>query len=74
MVTLPAPSEQANRLLIAKTMEALRQRYVGAKRSGRGHPRGVAHHLAEPTLEEICRIWGALREPYRPSWCYLARV
>lgn len=75
LVTPFAASGEADHLLLGKTMQVL---YDNATLLLRDATSGVAEELriifCRLTLEELTRIWEALREPYRLSICYQVRV
>jgi hypothetical protein len=75
LVTPFAPSGDADHLLLGKTMQTL---YDNAIVPLRDSADDVAEELrlvlCRLTLEELTRIWEALREPYRLSVCYQVRV
>ena len=66
---------RADHRLLSKTMEVL---YDNAIIALRDEDEGISEDLriifCRLTLEELTRIWEALREPYRLSVCYLIRV
>lgn len=75
LVTPFGPSGEADHLILGKTMEVL---YDNATVLLRDPVAGTAEELriifCRLTLEELTRIWEALREPYRLSVCYQVRV
>jgi Pvc16 N-terminal domain len=75
LVTPFAPSGEANHLLLGKTMQVF---YDHASPLLLQPANGVAEQLrivfARLSLEELTRIWEALREPYRLSVGYRVRV
>jgi hypothetical protein len=75
LVTPFASSGESDHLLLGKTMEVL---YDNATILLRDTTSGIAEELriifSRLTLEELTRIWDALREPYRLSVCYQVRV
>jgi hypothetical protein len=75
LVTPFAPSGESDHLLLGKTMETL---YGNAIVLLRDAVEDIAEELrivlCRVTLEELTRIWEALREPYRLSVCYQVRV
>jgi hypothetical protein len=75
LVTPFAPSGEADHLLLGKSMQIL---YDNATTVLLDTANGVAEELhiilCRLSLEELTRIWEALREPYRLSVCYTVRV
>jgi hypothetical protein len=75
LVTPFAPSGEADHLLLGKTMQVL---YDSGTTVLRDRVAGVAEELriilARLTLEELTRVWEALREPYRLSVGYQVRI
>jgi Pvc16 N-terminal domain len=75
LVTPFAPSGDLDHVLLGKTMQVL---YDNAVTLLRIPANGIAEELrvilATLTLEELTRVWEALREPYRLSIGYLVRV
>ena len=75
LVTPFAPTGEADHLLLGKTMQALYDNAVVLLRDPVGR---IAEELrvilCRLSLEELTRIWEALREPYRLSVCYQIRV
>lgn len=75
LVTPFGPSGEADHLILGKAMEVL---YDNATVLLRDQVAGTAEELrivfCRLTLEELTRIWEALREPYRLSICYQIRV
>jgi hypothetical protein len=75
LVTPFAPSGEADHLLLGKTMQVL---YDNATILLRNTDNDIAEELrvifCRLSLEELTRIWEALREPYRLSVCYQVRV
>jgi hypothetical protein len=75
LVTPFAPSGEADHLLLGKSMQIL---YDNATVLLRDTTENIAEELriifCRLTLEELTRIWEALREPYRLSVCYQVRV
>jgi hypothetical protein len=73
LVTPFAPTGEGDHMLLGKTMQVL---YDNATVFLRGND--IAEELriilCRLTLEELTRIWDALREPYRLSVCYQVRV
>jgi hypothetical protein len=75
LVTPFASSGEADHILLGKTMQVLYDNAIVVLRD-------IANDIAEElriilcrlTLEELTRIWEALREPYRLSVCYQVRV
>jgi hypothetical protein len=70
-----APSGEADHLLLGKTMQVL---YDNATILLRDTANDIFEELrvifCRLSLEELTRIWEALREPYRLSVCYQVRV
>jgi hypothetical protein len=75
LVTPLAPSGESDHLLLGKSMQVL---YDNATLLLRNTDGDVFEELrivfCRLTLEELTRIWEALREPYRLSICYQVRV
>jgi len=75
LVTPFAPSGEADHLLLGKTMQVL---YDNAVILLRDETSDIGEELRiifnRLSLEELTRIWEALREPYRLSLCYQVRV
>ena len=75
LVTPFAQSEEANHLLLGKTMQVL---YDNAIIFLEDTASNIFEELrvifCRLSLEELTRIWESLREPYRLSVCYLIRV
>ena len=75
LVTPFAPSEEGNLLLLGSTMQVF---YDNAIITLQNAPDEVFEELrivlCRLSLEELTRIWEALREPYRLSVCYQIRV
>jgi hypothetical protein len=75
LVTPFAASGEADHLLLGKTMQTL---YDNAMVLLRDTLSDISEELriifCRLTLEELTRIWEALREPYRVSICYQVRV
>ena len=75
LVTPFATDGESDHLLLGKTMQSL---YDNANVLLRKDTPQVAEELriifCRLTLEELTRIWEALREPYRLSVCYQVRV
>lgn len=75
LVTPFASTGEADHLLLGKTMQVL---YDNAVVLLKDPLAGIAEELrvilCRLTLEELTRIWEALREPYRLSVCYQVRV
>lgn len=69
------PTGEADQLLLGKAMQVL---YDNAIVLLRNASNTIAEELriifCRLTVEELTRIWEALREPYRLSVCYLVRV
>jgi hypothetical protein len=73
LVTPFAPTGEGDHMLLGKTMQVL---YDNATVFLRGNDivEELRIILCRLTLEELTRIWDALREPYRLSVCYQIRV
>jgi hypothetical protein len=75
LVTPFGPSGEADHLILGKAMQALYDNGVVLLRDPVAE---IAEELriifCRLTLEELTRIWEALREPYRLSVCYQVRV
>jgi hypothetical protein len=75
LVTPFAPSGESDHLLLGKTMQVM---YDNAIVLLRDTVSDIAEELriifCRLSLEELTRIWEALREPYRLSVCYQVRV
>lgn len=75
LVTPFATTSDANHLLLGKTMQVM---YDNAVFAIRDVDAGVAEELriifCRLPLEELTRIWEALKEPYRLSVCYQVKV
>ena len=75
LVTPFAPSGEANHMVLGKTMEVFYDNAIILIRDPNSE---IAEELkiifCRLTLEELTRIWDALREPYRLSVCYQVRV
>jgi hypothetical protein len=75
LLTPFAPSGESDHLLLGKSMQAL---YDNASTLMLNPAANVAEELRiifyRNTLEELTRIWDALREPYRLSVCYQVKV
>src|SRR5687768_1169162 len=75
LVTPFAPSGEADHLLLGKTMQVF---YDNATILLQDIDNAIAEEvrviLCRLTLEELTRIWDALKEPYRLSVCYQVRV
>lgn len=75
LVTPFAPTAEGDHLLLGKTMQIL---YDNATILLRDIAINISEELrvifCRLSLEELTRIWEALREPYRLSICYLIRV
>jgi hypothetical protein len=75
LVTPFAMTGEADQLLLGKTMQVL---YDNATVFLQDAANGINEELriifCRLSLEELTRIWEALREPYRLSVCYLVRV
>ena len=75
LITPFAPSGELDHLLLGKTAQVL---YDNAIIQLRNSADNVAEELkitfCRLSLEELTRIWEALREPYRLSVCYQIRV
>jgi hypothetical protein len=75
LVTPFAPSGEADHLLLGKTMQVL---YDNSTLLLQDAASAITEELrillCRITLEELTRVWEALREPYRLSVCYEVRV
>ena len=75
LLTPFAPSGESDHLLLGKAMQVM---YDSATVLLRDTSEDIAEELrvilCRLTLEELTRIWEALREPYRLSVCYQVRV
>lgn len=75
LVTPFAASAESDHILLGKTMQVL---YDNATILLRDVQSNISEELriifCRLSLEELTRIWEALREPYRLSVCYLIRV
>ena len=75
LVTPFAPTGEADHLLLGKTLQVLYDNAVILLQNPLGR---IAEELrvifCRLSLEELTRIWEALREPYRLSVCYQIRV
>ena len=71
LVTPFATSGPGNLLLLGKTMQVLNDKSMLQLSDSQ---QGIAEELRiifnQGTLEELSRVWSALREPYRLSVCY----
>lgn len=75
LVTPFASQRESDLLLLGKTMEVLYDNAILVVRDSvtlEEHELRVI--LCRMTLEELTRVWEALREPYRLSVCYQIRV
>jgi hypothetical protein len=75
LITPFADSEEKNLLLLGRTMQILYDNASYTLQPG-ADGQGEEIHIvfARMTLEELTRIWEALRESYRLSVCYQLRV
>jgi hypothetical protein len=75
LLTPFAPSGESDHLLLGKAMQVM---YDNATLFLKDATEDIAEELriilCRLTLEELTRIWEALREPYRLSVCYQVRV
>ncbi len=75
LITPFTPSGESDQLVLGRLMQTL---YDNAILLVRNQPDGDFEELrivlCRLTLEELTRIWEALREPYRLSVCYQVRV
>lgn len=75
LVTPFAPTAEGDHILLGKTMQVL---YDNAIIFVQDMVSNISEELrlifCRLSLEELTRIWEALREPYRLSVCYLIRV
>jgi len=75
LVTPFAGPAEADQLLLGKTMQVLYDNAIVAVRNVPDRDfEELRIVLCRLTLEELTRIWEALREPYRLSVCYQIRV
>jgi hypothetical protein len=75
MITPFVPQPEGNHLLLGKVMQVLYDNstlLLDDRVTGQTEPVRVV--LNRLTLEEHTRVWDALREPYRLSVAYIARV
>jgi hypothetical protein len=73
LVTPFAPTGEGDHMLLGKTMQVLYDNAIVFLR-GNDIAEELRIILCRLTLEELTRIWDALREPYRLSVCYQVRV
>ena len=75
LLTPFAPTSEADHLVLGRAMQVF---YDNAIVFLRDIPNEITEELrivlCRMTLEELTRIWEALREPYRLSLCYLVRI
>jgi hypothetical protein len=75
LVTPFAPTGEADQMLLGKILQVM---YDNACVLVRNQPNDIAEELrimlCRLSLDELTRIWEALREPYRLSVCYEVRV
>lgn len=75
LVTPFATSGPGNLLLLGKTMQVLNDNNILMLQD---RSQGIAEELRiifnQGTIEDLSRIWSALREPYRLSVCYQIRT
>ncbi len=75
LVTPFAATGEADQLLLGKTMQVMYDNAIVVLRDAEAE---VAEELritlSRLSLEELTRIWEALREPYRLSVCYQVKV
>jgi hypothetical protein len=75
LITPFAPTAEADQMLLGKIVQVL---YDNACVLVRNQPNEIAEELrivlCRMSLEELTRVWEALREPYRLSVCYEVRV
>lgn len=75
LVTPFAPQGQGNHLLLGKTLQVMYDNGVVHLHDNTGQVREELRiSFCRLTLEELTRIWEALRESYRLSVCYQVRV
>ena len=75
LVTPFAGPAEADQLLLGKIMQVLYDNAIVTVRNVPDHDfEELRIVLCRLTLEELTRIWEALREPYRLSVCYQIRV
>lgn len=75
LVTPFAPSGRSDHILLGKTMQVMYDNAITLLRNAEdGTADELRIVLCRLTLEELTRIWEALREPYRLSVCYQVRV
>ena len=75
LLTPFALDREADLLLLGKSMEVLYDNAIILLRDAvSGQTEELRIILCRLTLEELTRIWEALREPYRLSVCYQVRV
>lgn len=75
LITPLAPSGEFDLLLLGSTMQAMYDNAIVVIRNpDDGVNEEVRIILCRLSLEELTRIWEALREPYRLSVCYQVRV
>jgi hypothetical protein len=75
LITPFGPTGEADHVILGKTMQTF---YDNATVILRDQVSDIAEELrivfCRVTLEELTRVWESLREPYRLSVCYQARV
>lgn len=75
LVTPVTGDELMDHLLLGKTMQAFYDNAIIPLRSAGNNVSEELHlTLCRLSLEELTRIWEALKEPYRLSVCYQVRV
>jgi hypothetical protein len=74
LVTPFAPTGEGDHMLLGKTMQVLYDNATVFLRVDNDIVEELRIILCRLTLEELTRIWDALREPYRLSVCYQVRV
>ena len=76
LITPFAPAQQpdGDHLLLGATMQALYDHAIMPLQAAGPVYEELRVILCRVTLEELTRIWEALREPYRLSLCYQLRV
>ena len=75
LITPFGPSGEADHLLLGKTMQVLYDNAMPRLLdTGDGSEEELRIIFCRLTLEELTRVWEALREPYRLSICYQVRV
>ena len=70
----PLRDEGADLMLLGKSMEALHRSAILPSNADQGVFEDLRISLHRRSLEELTRVWEALRESYRLSVCYQVRV